>query len=229
MQWSRISQPPLKSPGSPGGSGVKNLPASAGDTSSIPRSERSSGEGNDNPLHILAWEIPWTEEPGGVQSWVTKRRWSDETTDSNPGSKHLETAFVKAFKNGQTLCNHDYGSLSVTPPAPLPPTGSPLRLGQPPKMNLMCTTLESQERLLCENSEAARSWEESQGLQGACNLVSSGHSQPVPGPAAICEDIEPLSLDWYTYAAGPGHWRPGSGAVCLVAAAWWTQHNSVLS
>ena len=52
---------------------VKNLPASAGDTSSIPGSERSSGEGNDNPLHILAWEIPWTEEPGGVQSWVTKR------------------------------------------------------------------------------------------------------------------------------------------------------------
>ena len=25
------------------------------------------GEGNGNPLHILAWEIPWTEEPGGLQ------------------------------------------------------------------------------------------------------------------------------------------------------------------
>ena len=64
---------PLKSPGFPGGSVVKNLPASAGDNSSIPGSDRSSGEGNGSPLHTLAWEIPWTEEPGGVQSWVTKR------------------------------------------------------------------------------------------------------------------------------------------------------------
>ena len=24
----------------------------------------SSGEGNGNPLQILAWKIPWTEEPG---------------------------------------------------------------------------------------------------------------------------------------------------------------------
>ena len=24
------------------------------------------GEGNGNPLSILAWRIPWTEEPGGL-------------------------------------------------------------------------------------------------------------------------------------------------------------------
>ena len=23
---------------------------------------------------ILAWTIPWTEEPGGLQSWVAKSR-----------------------------------------------------------------------------------------------------------------------------------------------------------
>ena len=34
----------------PAGSVVKNLPASAEDTSSIPGSERSPGERNDNPL-----------------------------------------------------------------------------------------------------------------------------------------------------------------------------------
>ena len=34
----------------PGGSVVKNLPASAGDTGSIPRLERSSAEGNGNPF-----------------------------------------------------------------------------------------------------------------------------------------------------------------------------------
>ena len=32
---------------------------------SIPGSERSSGEGNGNSS-ILAWRIPWTEEPGGL-------------------------------------------------------------------------------------------------------------------------------------------------------------------
>ena len=36
--------------GFPGGSVVKNLPADAGDSGSIPGSERSTGEGNSNPL-----------------------------------------------------------------------------------------------------------------------------------------------------------------------------------
>ena len=26
------------------------------------------GEGNGNPLHVLAWRIPGTEEPGGLPS-----------------------------------------------------------------------------------------------------------------------------------------------------------------
>ena len=36
--------------GFPGGSAVKNLPASAGDAGLISGSGRSAGEGNDNPL-----------------------------------------------------------------------------------------------------------------------------------------------------------------------------------
>ena len=47
-----------------GGSVVKNTPANAGDTGSIPGSGRSLGEGNGN----LAWRIPWTQEPGGQES-----------------------------------------------------------------------------------------------------------------------------------------------------------------
>ena len=46
---------------------VKNPPASAGDVrdmGSILRVRRSSGGGHGNPLRILAWRIPWTEEPG---------------------------------------------------------------------------------------------------------------------------------------------------------------------
>jgi len=36
--------------GFPRGSAVKNLPANAGDTGSMPGSGRSPGEGNNNPL-----------------------------------------------------------------------------------------------------------------------------------------------------------------------------------
>ena len=50
---------------------VKNLPANAGDRieeGSIPGLERSPGGGYGDSLSILAWSIPWTEEPGGLQS-----------------------------------------------------------------------------------------------------------------------------------------------------------------
>ena len=55
-----------QNPNVPGGSWVKNQPANAGDTGSIPGLERSPREGNGN-LGILAREIPWTEDPGGLQ------------------------------------------------------------------------------------------------------------------------------------------------------------------
>ena len=47
--------------GFPGGSVVKNLPANAGnaeDSGSIPRSGRSPGEGNGNPLQYSCLENP---------------------------------------------------------------------------------------------------------------------------------------------------------------------------
>ena len=50
--------------GFPGGSVVKNLPANAGDADLIPGLKRTPGEGTCS--NILAWEIPWTEEPGGL-------------------------------------------------------------------------------------------------------------------------------------------------------------------
>ena len=55
---------------------VKNLPASAGDVrdaSWIPVSGRSPGGRHGNPLQYLAWRIPWTEEPGRLQSVVSHR------------------------------------------------------------------------------------------------------------------------------------------------------------
>ena len=40
----------------------------AGDTGSIPGPGRSAREGTATHASILAREIPWTEEPGGLQS-----------------------------------------------------------------------------------------------------------------------------------------------------------------
>ena len=37
----------------------------AGDTGKIPGSGRSPGGGCGNHASIIAWRIPWTEEPGG--------------------------------------------------------------------------------------------------------------------------------------------------------------------
>ena len=51
--------------GFPGGSVVKNPPANAGDTISIPGSGISPGEGNGNPLQYSCLQNP-TDEPGGL-------------------------------------------------------------------------------------------------------------------------------------------------------------------
>ena len=42
--------------------------AEARDVGSIPGLGRSPGEGIATHSSILAWKIPWTEEPGGLQS-----------------------------------------------------------------------------------------------------------------------------------------------------------------
>ena len=55
---------------------VKNLPADAGDVKDM-----GSVPGQENPLEeslathssLLAWRIPWTEEPGGLQSMGSHR------------------------------------------------------------------------------------------------------------------------------------------------------------
>ena len=55
-----------------GGSVVKD-PSASVDVVLIPRSERSPGEGMATYSSVLAWEIPWTEEPGGLESvWLKK-------------------------------------------------------------------------------------------------------------------------------------------------------------
>ena len=51
---------------------VKNLPANA-DVSLIPGLGRSMEEEMATHSSILAWRIPWTKEPGGLQSMRSQR------------------------------------------------------------------------------------------------------------------------------------------------------------
>ena len=54
---------------------VKNPPAKAGDVrdlGSIPRYEDPLEEGMATHYSILAWRIPWTEEPRGLVHRVTR-------------------------------------------------------------------------------------------------------------------------------------------------------------
>ena len=58
------------------GSMVSNPSANAKDVrdmGSILWSGRYPGEGNGNPSSILAWEIPWTRAPGGLQPMGLQR------------------------------------------------------------------------------------------------------------------------------------------------------------
>ena len=71
----------IDSVGFPGGSEDKESACNAGDPGSIPGLGRCPGEGNGNPSGILAWRIPWTEEPGGLQSMGLQE--SDTTQQLN--------------------------------------------------------------------------------------------------------------------------------------------------
>ena len=62
--------------GFPGGSVVKNLPASSGDIGDVVLSldkEDPVEEQMTTYSSILAWRIPWTEEPGRLQSIGSQR------------------------------------------------------------------------------------------------------------------------------------------------------------
>ena len=66
----------MVSQGFPGGSTVKNLPAVQKRKEILVQSlgrEDPLEEGMATHSSILAWEIPWTEEPGGLQSIGSQR------------------------------------------------------------------------------------------------------------------------------------------------------------
>ena len=57
----------------PGGSDGKESACNEGDLSSIPGWEDPLGKEMATHSSILAWGIPWTEEPGGLPSIGSQR------------------------------------------------------------------------------------------------------------------------------------------------------------
>ena len=74
------------------GDSGKNLPGNAGDTGSIPGSGSSLEKEMATPFNILAWEVPRTEEPGGLQFMGLQR-----DCLSNVSGKELECIFLCIF------------------------------------------------------------------------------------------------------------------------------------
>ena len=61
---------------------VKNLPCNEEDLGLIPGLGRSPREVNDYSLQYSCWRIPWTEEPGGLQSVGFQRVGYDWATNT---------------------------------------------------------------------------------------------------------------------------------------------------
>ena len=60
---------------------VKNPPANARDTGSIPGWEDPLEKEMATHSRILAWKIPWTEEAGGLQSMGLQRVIQSQLSD----------------------------------------------------------------------------------------------------------------------------------------------------
>ena len=68
---------------------VKNLPANVGDvrdTGSTPVSGRAPGDGSSNSLQYSCLKIPWTGEPGRLQSMGSQRVAHDSTAKQEQNS-----------------------------------------------------------------------------------------------------------------------------------------------
>ena len=75
---------PVTLVGLPNGSADKESTPNAGDSSSIPGSEDPLEEETATHSSTLACKIPWTEEPGGLQSTGSQRVGLNRATELEP-------------------------------------------------------------------------------------------------------------------------------------------------
>ena len=66
---------------------VKKLPARQESRAHSPGREDCLEKQMATPSSILAWRVPWTEEPGEVQSVGSQRVGHNSATNSNTGNK----------------------------------------------------------------------------------------------------------------------------------------------
>ena len=78
IPWKRKWQPTPVSLGFPVGLAGKASACNAGDLGSIPGLGRSPEKGRATHPSILAWEIPWTEEPGTMALQKVKHKRASE-------------------------------------------------------------------------------------------------------------------------------------------------------
>ena len=83
---------------------IKNLPASAGDSSSIPGLGRSPGEENGNSS-ILEWEIPRTKEPSGLLRVAKESDLTDSATKQQIIVSYSSINWGTMLRNRDSLNN----------------------------------------------------------------------------------------------------------------------------
>ena len=87
--------------GFPGGSAVKNLPAVQELQETQVRSPGPLEEGVATRSSIIAWRIPWSEEPGGLQS--TDHKESD-TTGELSTAQYVTRLLPQLKKSKKEIC-----------------------------------------------------------------------------------------------------------------------------
>ena len=98
--------------GFPGGSVGKQSAYNARDPDSIPGLGRCPGKEMATHSTIFAWRIPWTEEPGGLQSMGSQK---SDTTEHLTHTQHThnETQSLRSPKAEQNLSMETGGGSSV--------------------------------------------------------------------------------------------------------------------
>ena len=85
----------------PGDSDSKESACNVGDPGSIPGLGRYAGGENDNSLQLV-WKIPWTEEPGRLQSRGSQRAGHDWASNTYLTCIYLyEAHILNIFFSGE--------------------------------------------------------------------------------------------------------------------------------
>ena len=92
----------------PGGAVVKNPPTNVDDVRDVglvPGSGRSPGVGNGTHSSILAWEIPWTEEPDRLQSMGSQKVGHDWACQDDEWKLNHSSKLTSAWTFGTLSVN----------------------------------------------------------------------------------------------------------------------------